>query len=47
MRDINLRPDEVNDFMTMNKMPMTLKAGFASKLALNVSVKLCAPPVNG
>ena len=37
LTDVNLRPDELNDFLALNSLPMTLKAGFASKLALTVS----------
>ena len=37
LRDVNLRPDELNDFFAINGIPFTLKAGFASKLGLTVS----------
>ena len=39
LRDINLRPDELNDFFHLNKLPITLKAGFASRLSLSVSLQ--------
>ena len=35
-----MRPNELNDFFALNHVPFTLKAGFASKLALTVSLKL-------
>ena len=37
LRDVNLRPDELNEFFQLNKLPVTLKAGFASQMALTVS----------
>ena len=37
LREVNLRPDELNDFLQLNKIPATLKAGFASRMALTVS----------
>lgn len=38
LRDINLRPDEINDFLALNKVPLTVRAGFASKMSLTFSV---------
>ena len=38
LRDINLRPEELNDFFAMNKVPLTVRAGLASKMSLTVSL---------
>lgn len=41
LKNVNLRPDELNDFFAINDLPLTLKAGFANKLTLTVKTQYC------
>ena len=38
LRDINLRADELNDFLALNKVPLCIRAGIASKMSMTFSV---------
>ena len=38
LSDVNLRPEAINDLFSLNKIPLTLKAGLIGKLSISFSM---------